>query len=619
MKPDLGQTKVFVHIQLLRAIAILMVLGFHLNLPGFKFGYLGVDIFFVISGFLMMKIYSNLGINKIQQFYLKRLLRLIPAFLVVSLLTTLIFLTFILPYEKVSLVKQNLYASLLISNFYYWTENQYFVNSGLRPLLTFWSLALEIQFYLIFPLIFFVVKKNMKILVFITSISLTVFVLLENISPETGFFLLPGRLWEFLVGVWLANFLLAYRKKIRVSLFSFRLALISFPTLILIFDLTSIDIHVYLNLLAVIYTLAILFIGFYWRENKNLLDGFGLLIGRYSYSIYLVHLPIISLIYYKPFSNDLKIGSSWILNLVSIFLVVVFSFVLFNLVEQPFRQSGRKKFIYMYSFFLLFSIGLTITLPHFKYVGTDSTIRKISYSQEDRPSYRCGTLARIEVLHKLARGPESCLLSAENSGKRFLLVGNSHANSIQSALNSKLELAGNSLYILRDASVLNFINLPIVKSEVIDKDIDVIVLHSSPGQLDKPVFDNFFNFVSQNGKKLIIIGPIPTYSESVPSLVYRNYVRNEPFELKTLQFFYSVYMDEIDYYEQLSKLSNVYYFNSIEVFCTPFCRLTDINVGDLFYFDDTHLTNTGADYLLNDFIRAIGFFQDKNISFKKAS
>ena len=143
-----------------------MVFGFHLNLPGFKFGFLGVDIFFVISGFLMMKIYSTLGIN-IKQFYLKRFLRLTPAYLVVSLLTTFIFSIFVLPYEKISLVSQNFFASILASNFYYWTENQYFVGSGLRPLLTFWSLALEIQFYLILPFIFLLMKRNRKLLVYI--------------------------------------------------------------------------------------------------------------------------------------------------------------------------------------------------------------------------------------------------------------------------------------------------------------------------------------------------------------------------------------------------------------------------------------------------------------------
>jgi len=601
VKLGLVNKPVFVHIQLLRAIAILMVFGFHLNLPGFRFGFLGVDIFFVISGFLMMKIYSTLGIKKIKQFYLKRFLRLIPAYLVVSLLTTLIFFNFVLPYEKISLVTQNFYASILASNFYYWTENQYFVNSGLRPLLTFWSLALEIQFYLILPFIFLLMQKTMKLLGCITFFSLILFIVLEKISPETGFFLLPGRLWEFLVGVWLANFLVTYNKKFRVSTFTFRMSLITFPAFTLIIDLIGIEKSIILNMLAVVYTLILLFLGFYWEENKNLLNEFGLLVGKYSYSIYLVHLPIISLVYYKPFSDDLKFGIDLKLNLASILLVAIFSFVLFNVVEQPFRRSGAKNFIYLHSFFLLISVVLLLTIPYFKNAGSDSVIQKISFSQEDRPSYRCGTFNRIEILHKLIHGPESCLLSSRIIGERFLLVGNSHADSIHAALNSKLESMGETLYILRDPLALNSLNLELAKREVINKNIDVVILHSSPGQLNELIFNDFVNFVHKKGKKLIIIGPIPGYEKSVPALVYKNYLYSEPLGSKTLQFFQNLYANEVRYYRQIANPTHTIYFDSLEVFCTLTCQLTDTKTGNLYYFDNSHLTNTGAAFLLRDF------------------
>ena len=155
---------------------------------------------------------------------------------------------------------------------------------------------------------------------------------------------------------------------------------------------------------------------------------------------------------------------------------------------------------------MFFSVALVLTLPYFKYVGIDPTIRKISYSQEDRPSYRCGTFSRIEILHKLTRSPESCLLSSKIIGQRFLLIGNSHADAIHAVLNSKLESMGATLYILRDPLALNSFSLAIAEREVINKNIDVVILHSSPGQLNKIVFDDFVNFVNKNGKKLIIIG-----------------------------------------------------------------------------------------------------------------
>jgi peptidoglycan/LPS O-acetylase OafA/YrhL len=605
VNPGLANKPVLVYIQLLRAIAVLMVFGFHLNLPGFTFGFLGVDVFFVISGFLMMKIYSTLKIKNVKQFYLKRFLRLTPAYLVVSLLTTFIFFTRVLPYEKISLVTQNFYANLLASNFYYWTENQYFVNSGLRPLLTFWSLALEIQFYLILPFVFLLMKKTMKLLVFITFLSFVLFIVLETISPETGFFLLPGRLWEFLVGVHLASFLDTYNKKFRISTFTFRIILITFPVFILIIDLMEVEKSLIFNVFAVVYTLILLFLGFHWQENRNLLNDFGLVIGKYSYSIYLVHLPIISLVYYKPFSDNVKFGSDLKLNLVSILLVAIFSFVLFNVVEQPFRGSGAKNLIYLHSFALLIAVVLLLTIPYFKNIGSDSMIRKISFSQEDRSIYRCGTFNRIEILHKLMQGPESCLLSSKVIGERFLLVGNSHADSIDSALNSKLESAGNTLYILRNPLALNVSNLDLAKQEVINREIDVVIYHSSSGQLNKLVFDDFVEFVHKEGKRLIIIGPVPIYDKSVPASVYKNYLYSEPLGLKTLQFFQNLFREEVYYYRQLANSSRTIYFNSLEVFCTPTCQLIDIGNENLLYFDSSHLTNTGATFLLKDFENTI--------------
>jgi peptidoglycan/LPS O-acetylase OafA/YrhL len=200
MTTVLERKPLFAHIQILRAIAVGMVVGFHMGWPGFSFGYLGVDIFFVISGFLMFQIYSELESNRFRSFYFRRLKRLLPAYLFVSLATTFIFFLVVLPFERVSLVTQNLYANFLISNFYYWTENQYFVSGGLRPLLTFWSLALELQFYLIFPIIFIIVKKYKQLFFLIILFSALLHILLNMISPETAFFLLPARLWEFLIG-----------------------------------------------------------------------------------------------------------------------------------------------------------------------------------------------------------------------------------------------------------------------------------------------------------------------------------------------------------------------------------------------------------------------------------
>ena len=99
MPIDKIKKEIYNHIQILRAFAVVIVVGFHMGWKGFSFGFLGVDVFFVISGFLMAKIYSGIETNKVKIFYLKRLSRLLPAYIFVSLTTLIIFMFFVLPFE----------------------------------------------------------------------------------------------------------------------------------------------------------------------------------------------------------------------------------------------------------------------------------------------------------------------------------------------------------------------------------------------------------------------------------------------------------------------------------------------------------------------------------------
>ena len=106
--------------------------------------------------------------------------------------------------------------------------------------------------------------NKMKLLVFITFLSIILFIVLETICPKTGFFLLPGRLWEFLVGVHIASLLDTYNKKLRVSSFIFRMVLKTFPAFILIIGLMEVEKSPIFNVFACIYTLILLFLGFHW-------------------------------------------------------------------------------------------------------------------------------------------------------------------------------------------------------------------------------------------------------------------------------------------------------------------------------------------------------------------
>ena len=600
MTPVLQKKPLFAHIQILRAIAVVMVVGFHMGWPGFSFGYLGVDIFFVISGFLMFQIYSELESNRIRSFYFRRLKRLLPAYLFVSLVTTLIFFIVILPFERVSLVTQNLYANVLISNFYYWAENQYFVSGGLRPLLTFWSLALELQFYLIFPIVFIMVKKYNKLFFLIILFSALIHILLNMISPETAFFLLPARLWEFLIGTAVA---VKMNSQVANTYFRpriFHLVTYLMTLLVFLFPFAKDMQAFYSNFIVVVITSFLLKIGFALGENQGFIRRILLILGKYSYSIYLVHLPIICLICYQPFSGNLKPGANLKLNLFCILLIIIFAYLVFYLIENPFRQiKNFQTLLSLYLTFFMIAVLSFALVPTYKNINTSLELQKISFSQENRTAFRCGTISRIEILHKITNGAESCLLSTKNQGKRYLLIGNSYADSIKSALNSKIEESENSLYILRDNQWLNSANLTIAKNEINNLEIDVVVLHSKGGVQDEQAFKEMSNLIKEQKKKLIIIGPIPDYEYSIPLQIYKKLKFSEKLEVKNIKYYKELFKKEIIFSESISDGDSVVYLDALKAFCLPDCQIRDQASGNLFYFDSGHLTVTGASFLIS--------------------
>lgn len=192
----------------LRAIAILTVLAFHFDL-GIEGGFVGVDIFFVISGYLITtQIHENLiaGSFSLIDFYQRRLKRLLPAAVVMMIITTAAGHFLLVPSDYREFGQSLLAQAFFSANFYFFRESDYFVHGGVsRPLLHCWSLAVEEQFYFLFPALLvglFKLKRASAwlVLIFLTGLSMLASIHYTDHSPLGAFYLLPTRGWELLIG-----------------------------------------------------------------------------------------------------------------------------------------------------------------------------------------------------------------------------------------------------------------------------------------------------------------------------------------------------------------------------------------------------------------------------------
>ena len=197
----------------LRAIAIIPVILFHAGFSAFKGGFVGVDVFFVISGYLITTIiYSDIK-NKsfsIAHFYERRIRRILPALFLVSLTSIPLALLIMLPSEFKDFSKSLAAVNSFSSNILFWQESGYFEpGAELKPLLHTWSIAVEEQFYIFFPLFLLLFKKlgtkRLIILLFaVTLISLGLAEYTAMLDSSANYYLLPSRIWELSIGAILA-------------------------------------------------------------------------------------------------------------------------------------------------------------------------------------------------------------------------------------------------------------------------------------------------------------------------------------------------------------------------------------------------------------------------------
>ena len=197
----------------LRALAVVPVVLFHAGVDAFSGGFVEVDIFFVISGYLICRIIlSEAEEDRFSfiKFYDRRIRRIVPALLLVILVSIALSLLFALPNQVMDVGKSAIAALLSFSNFYFWAQGGYFAPAAeFRPLLHTWSLGVEEQFYIFFPvfvILFLKIKLNVRLIILYSLLPMYAISLwLSFEKPSVAFFLLPARAWELGLGALLAS------------------------------------------------------------------------------------------------------------------------------------------------------------------------------------------------------------------------------------------------------------------------------------------------------------------------------------------------------------------------------------------------------------------------------
>jgi peptidoglycan/LPS O-acetylase OafA/YrhL len=338
-------------IQGLRAIAVFAVIIFHCGyLPN---GYLGVDIFFVISGFLITGIINEDFLNNnftLKSFYTRRFRRIIPLVLVVSLFALVLGVLCMLPDDMENLA-QSIIATNLFSNniLQYVTTGDYWdVVNEYKPMFHTWSLGVEEQFYLLFPLFFILLKKNKQLiflgLLLITLFSASLFILSSNEAFK--FYMLPTRFFEISIGGLATLKIGSIKKNVYITSISF---LIIILTMFFDFSLSN-ETKVIITVLCTVVFLMCNKSEFYinrFIENKGIVY-----LGTISFSLYMWHQVLLAF-YRYTISQEIDYTSLGLILILTIFISIPSYHFVENYLRDVKSISTKRLLIFSAIFFVI--------------------------------------------------------------------------------------------------------------------------------------------------------------------------------------------------------------------------------------------------------------------------
>ena len=615
----------------LRAVAVLLVVIFH-AFPELKGGgFIGVDVFFVISGFLITGIIVNdleRGRFSFKGFYARRIKRIYPALLIVLLVCFISGWYLLLPDEFESLGKHIAGGAGFVANLVLWGESGYFdLQTALKPLLHLWSLGVEEQFYFLWPLILYLAfQKHFKLkyllpVIFSASFLLNIYSITND--PVGTFYLPQTRFWELMTGAALAYWFhpkssdhwLSTRFATRpwVNNISTCLGLMLLAMAAVLLNKSS----AFPGWWAVLPTLgAALMIAagqHAWLNKKLLAHPLLVFIGLISYPLYLWHWPLLA------FARILSMGEPPIeLRAVLAFASVLLAWLTYRFVELPLRFGGsqyNKTLLLSVLMALIFILGLS------SFLGAGLPFRmpdKAEYNQFYSHYYKTQNLLKVDrhecnfhdIVNNVTKPAIAASCFTPHSNKIVFLWGDSHAQHLNYGLSLVLPLDVSLMQVGSSGCAPSITDYE-VSREACNKanrfaweklallKPAVVILAQQRGH-DADRYDAVIERLKKLGvKTVILMGPVPQWSPFLYKIILRKYWQHTDNRL-------NVYLDrEVLHTDEVLKThyknaSNVQYVSLVDGLCNAQGCLTYLNNDrkeGLITYDYGHFTLPASEYV----------------------
>jgi peptidoglycan/LPS O-acetylase OafA/YrhL len=609
----------------LRALAVLPVLAFHFNIPYFGGGFVGVDVFFVISGYLITGILlKDFGTGRpgwLGRFYMRRIRRILPAFLAMTLLTLLTGSVLLFPGELAALGRNALAALFFASNLYLHAETNYFAaGSEANAFLHTWSLAVEEQFYLLYPPLLYLLHRfaRARLPVALLALAVLSFLLCVDATdshPQAAFYLPAYRVWELAAGGLLAAL---PGLTIRNRVLGEGLAI---GGIVLILGAT------YLYYKKMLYpgvwaaapvagALLLIMTGSGGRTlaSRLLSARPAVHIGRISYSLYLVHWPLF-VFTHLALGRVLHGAEQAGLLLLSLAL----AHLSWRFVERPFRvgepqgDSGHRRLVLRFAGPVAAAAAVALSLSvsgGFPGRFAPEVERLASYARyDDVPVYRRGTCF-IDAYQQGAEDfrTDPCL-TRDPARRNVLLIGDSHAAHLWKALEEGLP----GVHVLQmTASGCKPFLVPVgvpACSDLITRAFeqtvpgyryDGVILAGEWGHDDLPYLEGTLDHLKRFTPHVYLAGPIVAYNQSLARLLARSEAWGRAMPGPEAQGRNGAALDSE--FAAFAHLHGVTYLSTYRALCaTPETCL--LKIGDVpVQWDNSHLTAEGARRVVSAFM-----------------